>query len=253
MAYEYTPYRYLKGTSFPSTYDPMSYPALSNLPTSYGAGRENIGQNIFGRLGQATSAVANYQPEKINVPKAQVMPANYYQTQVEDLSRPLMQQYETSRAAARGNQAARGTLYDSEGYRDIGNLDKNFLEQLGSITRGVQLQRMGQEFQGEQSYADRLLQEEMDRRNLGFEGVGRAGQLFTQGALQQQGLDQNTVNALLGYGADRFRTETGLFGDLYQTDVGAEADRRKNLLGLLELQGYTGVPQEQLWRAMAGI
>lgn len=175
------------------------------------------------------------------------MPAEYYQKQIEDLSAPITAQYDKARLAARGDQAARGTIYDSQGYKDIGELDKSFLDQLGSITRGTQLERMKSEQGNEQDYLNRLMQEGQARRSA---------------QLQQTGLDVNMINNLLGYGADRFKSEADLFGNIYGADTDFNkavldynqpkySDRFDTLARLLEAEGYQGVPQEQLWKEVA--
>jgi len=283
-----TPYNYFTGTNRPST-DPGAQGLAGGLMGDYGSRRvsydprsaqDYIPQQTLQELGQVTGGLADYTPEKINVGQVETMPVEYYQKQIEDLSKPLERQYERSRELARGEQAARGTLSDYEGYRDIGDIDRSYLEQLGSITRGTQLERMRGEQANQQAYVDRALQEATGRRQLGLQGLQAGGSVLpgvagmfgelggseqergVKTALQQAGLDANTINTLLGYSADRYGTEAGLFGDIYGIDVEAgskererarlrEQDRYANMIDLLGLEGYTESPQEQLWGAMS--
>lgn len=329
-----SPYQYFKGMNTPPTdanasglssqlmknygnvqYDPKS--AQSFIPQDIFGGKvgytpktaqDYVPKEVLSQLGQVTSGLAGYQPEKIEVGKVQSMPAEYYQKQVEDLSQPLTQQYEKARALSRGDQAARGTLYDSQGYKDIGELDKSYIDQLGAITRGIQIQQMENEQQNEQAYVDRLLQEALGRRDLGLQGLNTAGGLLSnvfqsygtlggseqdravktaleqagldaskigtvlnfaggenklgvETDLQNKGLDANTINSLLGYGADRYGTEANLFGEIYGSDTDynkalletaqkGESDFLSAMVDLLNLQGYEGVPQEQVFNSL---
>mgnify|MGYP001588058291 CR=1 FL=1 len=284
------PYANFQSTFAPKT-DVGASDIASNLMGGYGnisyqpkSAQSYIPQETLSQLGKVTGGLANYQPEKINVGRVESMPVEYYQKQVEDLSQPLAKQYETSRALTRGDLAARGTIYDSEAYDprvqgSLGSLDKNYIEQLGNITRGVQLQRMQQEQQNAQDYANKSYDEATGRRTLGLQGLSTAGSVLPgvagmygelggkeqeraiTTALQNKGLDANTINSLLGYGADRYKTEAGLYGDIYKTDIGynqsmiedaraREEARRKQILDLLQLPGYTEQPQGPLWEAL---
>lgn len=252
-------------------------------PISYApkTAADYIPQETLGQLGQVTQKIADYTPEKVEVAKVQSLPVEYYQKQIDDLTAPLKDQYQTSRALLRGDQAARGVLNDSEAFDEriptsTGNLDKRFLEQIGNITRGVELQRMTEGQQNERDFITNSINEAENRRKLALEGInagntaiGNTAQLYgnlgqseqdraVTTALQQAGLDANTINSLLGYGADRYKTEAGLFGDIYGEESSTnrsmiedqqrrEQARREQIINLLDLQGYQGVPQEQLF------
>lgn len=215
----------------------------------------NQGPGVDAQANQATGSFLNSYQNRApiaNAPvnKVQNMPTEYYQKQIEDLSAPLTAQYDRARTSARGDQAARGTLYDSQGYQDIGQLDKSYLEQIGSITRGSTLEQMKEQQANEQAYQTALLGE---------------GQSKRAADLQAMGLDVNMINSLLGYGADRYKSEADLFKGVYGTDVDynkalieqqpnsiqATKDARDASLRMLEMQGYQGSPQEQMWEALA--
>ncbi len=233
-----------------------------------------VPQDVLSKLGQATGNLANYKPEQIDVGKVQTLPVEYYEKQIQDLSAPITAQYEKARALTRGDLAARGAMYDSEAYdpripTSVGALDQNFLEQIGNITRGVQIERMKEGQQNEQTYIDRLLNEGQTRRGLGLEGLtsgaaaaGNEAQFYGNTALQQLGLDANMINSLLGYGADRYKSEADLFSNIYaadtdynkgllDTETQREKTRQDTLSRLLELQGYQDVNQIGLWDSLA--
>lgn len=265
------PYQRFRMQSAPTT-DTGASATASNLLTGYKpkTATDFLTPEVAGQLGRATSNLMDYRPEKIDISKVQTLPVEYYQKQLEDLSQPLTKQYELARGQARGDQAARGVLSDSEGYRDIGKLDESFLNTIGSMTRGVQQQRMQQEHASAQDYANKSFEEATGRRGLGLEGLTRGGaqasnvgQLYGTLGTQGAGLDANLINSLLGYGADRYSTEANLFGEVYGRDTdfnramiedlrGREDTRRQRLIDLINAQGYEGVPQEDLWRALAG-
>jgi hypothetical protein len=236
---------------------PKTDGAATNLATGLMSGYQQLPPETIAQLGQATTKLANYTPEKINVGQAQTMPLEYYQKQIEDLSAPLTSQYDLARKTMRGDQAARGTLYDSEGYSDIVNeLDKPYFDQLGNITRGVQIKRMEDMRANQQDYLTRLLDEAKDRRSLSLDATKSGADILTRTALQKMGIDANTINSLLGYNADRYGTEANLFGNIYSADTDynkAELqqgnDRGDNILRLLEMSGYTEQPQGQLWES----
>lgn len=281
-------YTRFKSNNAPTT-DTGASNLASNLMGGYGGIKYDpknpqsyIPQDTLAQLGKVTGNLANYQPEKINVSKVETMPVEYYQKQVEDLSKPLTAQYETSRASMRGDQAARGNIYDSSGYTEMAEkVDKPYIEQLGNITRGVQEQRMAQENQNAQDYATRYDTEALNRRSMGLEGLTAGGNLISgvagmygnlgageqeraiTTALQNKGLDANTINSLLGYGADRYKTEAGLFGDIYGQDTDynksmmedartREQNRRQAILDMLGLTGYTDQAQGPLWESLGG-
>lgn len=199
----------------------------------------------------AGSFLSSYQNKapisSVPVGRVENQPAEYYQKQIEDLTKPLTAQYDKARAATRGDQAARGTIYDSQGYQDIGDLDKNYLETIGSITRGTEIERMKEQQANEQAYQSALLQEGQGKRAADLQGLG---------------LDTNMINSLLGYGADRYKSSADLFKGIYGADTDLnktrietgnnEKTKLDTLLRLIEAQGYTGVPQEQLWEALSG-
>lgn len=252
-----TPYQQFVGQNAPQT-DQSATNLGNNLMGSY----QRLPDSVLSQLGQVTSRLADYKPEKIDVGKAQSMPVEYYQKQIEDLSQPLTQQYEKSRALMRGDQAARGTLYDSEGSTQlVDQIDKPYLDQLGSITRGVQLQRMQDERANEADYLNRAQSEALDRRKIGFDATQGGADLFTRTALQQAGIDANTINSLLGYKADRYGTEANLFGNIYESDTDwnkaliSDATERyktdqQTPVDLLGLQGYTDSPQSDAYNQM---
>lgn len=262
-----------KATNLLGNYGNVSYSAQN--PQSY------IPQDTLAQLGKVTGGLSNYTPEKINVSKVETMPAEYYQTQVQELSQPITSQYEKARATSRGDQAARGTLYDSEGYKDIGELDKSYLEKLGDITSRVQLKRMENENANAQDYATRSDTEALNRRSMGLEGLTSGGNLLSgvasmygdlgskesdraiTTALQNKGLDANTINSLLGYGADRYGTEANLFGDIYGADTDfnkylledqttREQNRKQNILDMLGLPGYGETDQQGVYEGLSG-
>ena len=273
-----SPYQYFKSKTTPVT-DASASGLASNLMQGYSktsykpkTAQDYIPPEMLAQLGQVTGGLANYKPEKINVGQAQSMPVEYYQSQIEDLSKPLTEQYNLSREKARGDQAARGTMYDSEGYRDIGQLDKSYIDQLGNMTRGVQQQRMQNENQNQQFNITNELNEGLSRRDLGLQGLTSGGNLLSnvsgmfgqlgQGesdlevrtALQQAGIDANTINSLLGYGADRYGTEANLFGNVYQSDqdfnkglLQDATNRFGQRIDLLGLPGYTESPQTEAY------
>ena len=246
----YNPYNYFTSNTSPST-----GAAASSLGSSLMGGynqykqksvSDYVPQDVLSQLGQYSQSFQNYTPETVT------KPLEYYTSQIEDLSKPLTAQYDKSRAAARGDQAARGTLYDSQGYQDIGEIDKSYLDQLGSVTRGVAQQRMQDQYQ-----------EGSDRRALSLDAMKSGAALATDTFgkysqaggdesaryLQGLGLDANTINSILGYSADTYGTKGNLFGDLYSsTDPNkVEQDRRQSMIDLLGLQGYTDNPQTQAW------
>lgn len=215
----------------------------------------NQGPGVDAQANQATGSFLNSYQNKtpvqsVAVNKVQNMPSSYYQQKIADLTAPLNAQYDLARTKTRGDQAARGTIYDSQGYQDIGQLDKSYLEQIGNITRGTALEQLQAEQANEQNYQNALLQE---------------GQSNRAAALQGLGLDVNMITSLLGYGADRYKSEADLFGNVYNADTDYnkalieqgpnslqryEADSDA-VLRMLEMQGYQGSPQEQLWEELA--
>lgn len=248
-----TPYQTFTSQNAPKT-DANASSLASNLMGNY----QQLPASTLEQLGQSTTKLANYAPEKIKVAKAQSMPTEYYQKQLEDLSAPLAKQYDRSRSMMRGDQAARGTLYDSEGASQITNeLDAPYLEQLGNITRGVQIKRMEDERANETDYLTRFMDEAKDRRSLGLDATKSGADIITRTALQKMGIDANTINSLLGYGADRYGTEANLFGNIYSADtdfnksaMDRDAKSNDDILRLLEMSGYTEQPQGQLWEAV---
>jgi hypothetical protein len=265
-------YSNFRGTNAPVVNDVAAGNLSNKLMAGFQPGKtlsNLVPQETLAQLGQVTKGLANYQPAKIDVTKVETMPVEYYQKQVEDLSAPIVQQYDKARATSRGDQAARGTIYDSEGYKDIGQLDKSYLEQLGSITRGTEIQRMQDEQAAARDYATRYDAEAADRRKLGLEGMTSAGSVLntavgTAGSTGAQlaGIDANAMNSLLGYGADRYGTEADLFGNIYNSDQDMnktlitdrsenERARRQNIIDSIGLTGYQDFPQEQLLEAFS--
>lgn len=280
-----TPYEYFRRTNAPTT-DRNASTTAANLLSGYQkptytpkSAQDYVPPEILAALGNSTQKLADFKPETVKVDQVQVKPVEYYQSQIDDLSKPLENQYSLARASARGDQAARGTLYDSQGYEDIGQLDKSFLDAVANITRGVQQQRMSDEQSAQTINAQNNLTEALNRRQTSLAGLtagGNQANIASQfygdlggseqnraitSALQGLGLDTNLITSLLGYGADRYKTEGQLFSDVYGTDSTYNTERAKigqqdienkrgTLIDLINAQGYSGVPQEQLWEAI---
>lgn len=216
------------------------------------------------QLGESLRGLINFQPEKVQIRRAQPLPAEFYQRQLEQLTAPGIRQFvEHTRPQAVGTLAAEGTLRDYEGGERLFDLDKEMLEQIGRITQGVQLAREERESGIEQGALQREESEDAARRAMQFQaltgGAGLAGEL----ALGQAGLDAQTLAALGQISGQQFGREADLFGALSRLgterelglgelelgrsklDAERELQRRRMLFDIATAPGFQDFPQLQ--------
>lgn len=181
--------------------------------------------------------------------------SDYWNKTLQDTLEPMKKAQDLAREQMRGDLAAEGNIYDSEGHESVRKQADDYLTQIGAVTRGVQIAR-------EKQAADDAKWAQEQNLAAATTGAGTAGnyaQLYgdvgsneSQFATTAELQDKAAKNSLLGGTMDwltgKYNAETDAYTadrqadvDTYKAEQDAADALRQRWIDYLNLPGYGDV------------